>query len=72
MAIAGRGSDDEAVEMIPKGILASENGDSLGIGSHDEVDMVAKLDMRRNTADSREGILAIKEVDLIALNNVIE
>lgn len=35
MAIAGRGDAEEAVVMIPNGMLASEKWDVRGIGSQD-------------------------------------
>lgn len=35
MATAGRGDGDEAVLMIPNGMLASEKWDVRGIGSQD-------------------------------------
>ena len=37
--MAGLGKGDEAVEMIPNGILAKEKGDRSGIWSQDAVDM---------------------------------
>lgn len=41
MAIAGRGVLEEAVEMIPKGMLAREKWEVRGIGSQDFAAMAA-------------------------------
>ncbi len=46
MAIAGRGVLEEAVEMIPKGMLAREKWEVRGIGSQDFAAMIATAHRR--------------------------